>query len=81
MSRISVDIDTSVMIDVSEILDNVCDDDLEKELVRRGFGVDATSSVIRFIDTGRTEEVKEVFDYIRGSYHYDVFKGELDENN
>ena len=26
-----------------------------------------------------TEEVKEVFDYIRGSYHYDVFKGELDE--
>ena len=26
-----------------------------------------------------TEEVKEVYDFIVGSYHYDVFKGALDE--
>ena len=26
-----------------------------------------------------TEQIKEVYDFIVGSYHFDVFKGELDE--
>ena len=79
---IEVDVDTSVSVHVRNILPQMSDELLEEELKKRGktTGNVAVAKIINSIDIHlSTEEVKEVYDFIAGSYHYDVFKGELDE--
>jgi len=82
-SYVSINYDGDVDIDLMDYIDEIDTDDLVKELAKRQGVSTPNGRVQKCLYTMdnhfTTEEVKEVYDFIIGSYHYDVFKGELDE--
>jgi len=83
-SYVDVDVNTSVQVEIEQYLDEIDEDVLVKEIMRRKGNLSGSSDEIKKViyeldNFHTTEEVKEVYDFIVGSYHYDVFKGELDE--
>ena len=82
MAEIKIAINKTVYVDVSTVIHKLSTEDMQKEIDRRNADsvLKSHEGIIRQMgEYWSTEQIKEVYDFIVGSYHFDVFKGELDE--
>jgi len=77
MGRVAIEIDETVYVEARDILDQLNEDDLAKELERRRHGrsLKEHERVKELIlNQLGSEQVKEIYECIVDSYHYDVFE-------
>jgi len=79
MKYIGIDVDTEIDVPVHSILRQIDTEDLQNELDNRKIsslsGYESVRMIKNTIDTElSTESVKEIYDHISASYHYDIFK-------